>query len=227
MTPEYILRKSIIALEPERYARDESASLNSAYRDFNSEIENLNYCSNYAESEHRSTRENFKGVIFANWNNIPQRVFDLLEQYGYECEWSDEWSTCDDCCKAIRTSPDSYSYIGQYWITEGSIICAKCVIDNSVGDYLESLEDHPTSAVTLDVDPSEFGYTLQESNFENGFHAGQNDDPEKIHARLKALGYMGIVFKLDSVGQFDQRFSVYYKAKPCAHESNDCCENCE
>jgi hypothetical protein len=60
----------------------------------------------------------------------------------------------------------------------------------------------------------EMGYVnLNEDggSFENGWYGGQNDDPTSIGKAFKAAGVTEYVFTIDSVGQFDLRFSVYVK----------------
>ena len=59
-----------------------------------------------------------KPVLLANWNHVPNVVFDRLEALGYACEWYDAWATCSECGKAVRTSPNSYSWQKAYWDTE-------------------------------------------------------------------------------------------------------------
>jgi hypothetical protein len=85
-----------------------------------------------------------KPVVIANWNktNIRgssgfnysdfdytmPRLSKLFEKLGYSVEWIDEWTICDDCGKAIRTSPDSWGWKPNYFILGdcGEIICYDC-----------------------------------------------------------------------------------------------------
>lgn len=43
------------------------------------------------------------GILFADWNNVPKWQQDLMEEAGYELEWSDEWVSHNN--KAYRCSP--------------------------------------------------------------------------------------------------------------------------
>jgi hypothetical protein len=167
--------------------------------------ENVQFAAEYAEPGYTNPES---GILFANWNACSRRVMDLLEQAGYECEWEDEWTTCGECGKALRTSPDSYSWLPSYVDYECEYICHDCIDPES---YLESIEDNPRKAVTPDIDPTEYGYILLDDSFENGFHPGQNDDPAKISKELHAKGYKRLLFKIDGKGQFDISFSVYHK----------------
>ena len=127
-----------------------------------------------------------------------------------ELEWSDEWETCSQCNKLVRSQPDSYSWTRQYWDTEdGEIVCVECVQEHPE-DYLESLEGSTSKCITIDgIDPTEHGYKLLEEGFQNGLYGGQSADPKKIGKSLQKQGVERFIFKMDSVGQFDCEFSVY------------------
>jgi hypothetical protein len=163
------------------------------------------------------------GIIFGNWNpvcewNAPaevkrrdpvNRLARILEKLGFELEWEDEWTTCGNCGKAVRTQPDSYSWTPSYVIyDECELICSECV---SWPDYLESIEDKPRKCCPPDCDPTEFGYVKFNGTFENGWHPGQNDDPRKILEAMHADGMKRVVFRHSASGQFDVEFEAYYK----------------
>ena len=48
-----------------------------------------------------------------------------------------------------------------------------------------------------------------DQDFEHGLYGGQSADPKKIGEALRKRGIERYVFNLDSVGQFDQDFSVW------------------
>lgn len=172
-----------------------------------SEIENLGFADHYSEPGYSDPE---KGIVWVNWNCLPRGLDRILERAGYAVEWSDEWSTCDDCGGAVRTQPDSYSWECSYVETDGAIVCHKCV---DWEDYCRSIEDDATKAVTSDVDPAEFGY-VRLSNaaaFENGFHPGQTDDPVKILAECEAAGKKHVLFRVSGVGQFDVTFETWIR----------------
>jgi hypothetical protein len=175
------------------------------------EIEDVQWSPGYAEPGYDDPK---RGILFANWNDVSKRVCDLLERAGYSCEWQDEWSMCSECGKAVRTLADSYGWQQSFWIPEnsGEIICNKCIDPT---EYLESLENKTYSCNTLrNIDPSEYGYVKLQGDFENGLHAGQNDDPEEIYQDLRVRGETRpLIFVLDGVGQFDMKFSVWVKLK--------------
>ena len=191
MTPEYILRKGIneaphcSELPAERRLQH---------------LEDLGWAPAYAEPGYLKPK---KAILFFNWNEVGRRTFDLLEQYGFECEWEDEWTQCGGCGKALRTSPDSYSWQPSYFEIDGELTCIECT---DIEAYLETLEDNPRRAVNDHIDPADYGYVKLEGDFENSFHPGQNDNPREIFKRLQAAGHKRLLFNISSVGQFDIRF---------------------
>src|SRR2546428_6551281 len=144
----------------------------------------IEYASGYAETGYHSPES---GILFANWN-VPRlaRIAKIAEKLGYECEWCDEWTTCQDCGKAVRTQPDCHSWLPHYDIlNECELVCAECIKASPV-DYLESLVNDPQKAVTFltDVELAENGFMQLENYYENGFHPGQNDKPDEILKKL-------------------------------------------
>lgn len=196
MTPEYILRKSLC-----RPAHCSDATIETRA----TRIEDMQYSPEYAEPGYDNSS---KAILFANWNYFSNDATDLLEKYGYRIEWEDEWSMCSDCQKAFRISADSYGWQPSYFEMDGELLCIECV---NMEDYLETLEDKPTHALNDHVNPEDYGYTQLEDNFENGFHPGQNDNPKEIYKRLRQAGHTRLLFNIDSVGQFDMRFSIWKK----------------
>lgn len=174
------------------------------------------YSEDYAEPGY--TLGDKVGILFANWNpqsfdkeatkeqRLMPRLADVAERAGYEVEWSDEWSTCYDCGKAYRTSPDSYCWQPSYADCDGAYLCAECL---KPAEYLESIEGDPQRCNTFThINPSDHGYVLIKK-MANGWYGGQNDSPEIVARSLRAQGVDRFVFHLDSVGQFDTHFSVY------------------
>ncbi len=153
-----------------------------------------------------------KPVALANWNNIPQKVYDALELMGYSCEWEDEWASCGNCYKAVRTSPNSYGW-SQYWtlFNDCELICGDC-IKESPEEYLEKLENNPKHCDTIGLDLENLGYTLMEDDFENGFHQGMNANPQEILGKYQEKYPDGkFIFVLDEPSQFYIKFSIWKK----------------
>lgn len=202
----------------------EAAKHSTTNREVLSRLENMEWAAEYAESGY-TTPANGAGIYFSNWNDVgpwndrPEdrdgtmgRVAALLERVGADIQWEDEWHTCDECGRAIRMEPNSYSWTPSYIVGDGEIVCARCVEDDPE-PYMEELEGKPGSAWTLDIDPADHGYKLIEDGFESGFHPEQSNDPQKIAEWLRAQGIERFLFRVDGVGQFDVSFSVYRKVE--------------
>jgi len=173
-----------------------------------SEIDNIGFSSGYAELGYTDPA---KGILFADWNKFPRNFDRILEKAGYECEWQDEWSTCAECNKAVRTSPDSYSWTSHYRIlNECELVCLDCL---DAADYLKRIEDDPKSCCPpgKKFDPILHGYTQHNGKFETGFHPHQTDDPKAILKLLHAEGKRHVVFQLADKGQFDVTWKAFYK----------------
>ena len=100
--------------------RDHLEQLERAAR---SEVENLGFAGSYAEPGYEQPR---KAVLFADWNKLPRNFDRVLEKAGYAVEWSDEWSTCNDCNRAVRTQPDGYCWTPGYREVDGDFLCLDC-----------------------------------------------------------------------------------------------------
>jgi hypothetical protein len=164
-----------------------------------------------------------KPTVLGNWNKIskwhkdrsidldeaPARMAHALEAAGLSIEWSDEWTVCADCSKLVRSQPDSYSWTRAYWDDEdGYAHCERCT-DKDDSEYLEWLEGHEDRAATFQVDLEAAGYKCLEDRLESGLYGGQDASPSKIAAALRKQGVERFIFSLDSVGQFDARFSLW------------------
>lgn len=184
---------------------------------------NFEFCADYAEPGYSQPES---GIVFGNWNpvcgfSVPKetqrrdpvsKLARILEKLGFELEWEDEWSTCSDCGKAVRTQPDSYSWTSSFRIlNECELICLEC-LSKDVPSYLESIEDNSRQACPPEFHPEEHGYTKHNGTFETGFHPGQDADPAKILKALHAEGKRHVVFRIKSKGQFDLDWEAYWKA---------------
>jgi hypothetical protein len=169
-------------------------------------IDQANWYREYANHGYDSGR----GVVVADWNTLPRGFDYAVEAAGYVLDWPDAVSSCDDCARAIHYGDTpSYAFVG-----DCTILCADCLKDNSAEDYLEGLENDPSRAVNVrgfdDALLAEHGYHKVASDYENGFHLGQTDEPKEILAKLLAVNPTGrYIFKIDDAGQFDVRFAVW------------------
>ena len=161
-----------------------------------------------------------KPVIAANWNNLKALGNYIENAYDdIELEWSDEWSYCNDCYKAIRISPDSYGWESSYvWISDCEIICHEC-IKNDPGALIDEYKNDTDRAVpswAYDLIEKEgfICYSPDEycKTFETGFHPGQNDDPKEVAKDIESnLPGYDFIFKINAVGQFDVEWSVFIR----------------
>jgi hypothetical protein len=173
-----------------------------------------------------------ESILFGNWNEkrtdrtwdperkqmvqIPETIdrrpkrFSAIAEYaGFECEWSDEWSTCSDCGKAIRTQPDSYGWTPAYVLLHDcEEVCRACLDE---ADYVESelLNDCHTSD-RLGINLADLGFSKWNAEeYEAGLHPGQTDDPCEIVKLLPPN--VDYVFQIDDTRQFDISFSVWIR----------------
>jgi hypothetical protein len=169
---------------------------------------------------------------------MPSRLADALERVGAEIEWSDEWTQCQECYRAVRTSGDSYMWKPScVYLEDTGTVCADCLIgygeDAIVGypDHYRGMRDgyvNDSSKVITWCEPSHvesFGFQKWEpgnpQTYESGWHPGQTDDPREILAEI--LGQhptAEVIFFLDESSQFYVRFSAYFRI-PAATDQED------
>ena len=151
------------------------------------------------------------GILFANWNNVPQFISDALERRGFELEWSDEWIIQHETDKAYRTSPDCYSWTPYYHLTNGGEVIGGDEIEADPDDYIEEILNDCHKVNVFDIDFEAHGFTeVQEDDFETGWHPGQNDDPAKVFAHLKQSNPdHDFLFDITEQSQFYMKWKVW------------------
>lgn len=148
------------------------------------------------------------------WNDEEWEIIELIEElveeyYGEYFVFTDEYDTCVECGKLVRTAPDSYGWTPGFvrdWY--GLVYHVKCIEPECVlewqqaqpnGDRLRTL---PRGFV-----PEEQGLKMIEIDYEHGLHHGQDDDP---HAIVRFLNEAGIpCWFTVRPGQFDVSFNVW------------------
>lgn len=156
-----------------------------------------------------------KGIIFANWNDVPKGLADWLEKCGYSLEWCDEWMVdYANGCKAYRTIPDSHHWESQIMLPAES--CEYITPDDSPETWIDACAvtspGQPIYCLPAWMPESnilENGFTLINADLENGFFAGMDDSPEKISKALFDNGAYRVIFKKRENSQFYIRFAVY------------------
>ena len=163
-----------------------------------------------------------KFLVCADWNPPKmERIYNFIARYFDDVDlgWSDEWTGCSDCGKAIRIIANSYDWEPSYlWTSDCSIACQECYED-SIEDIIETYKNDTNKAVTSDfyqyMEAAGFVcYSPDEycQRFETGFYPGQNDSPQDVASDIKTnLPNYDYIFKIDSVGQFDVQWSVFLK----------------
>lgn len=193
------------------------------------------YAHDYADPGYQ-LEHGHHGVVFGNWNprrfprgddapltkeeNIGPRLAAAFEWLGYDLQWSDEWTRCGECYRAMRTQPDSYGWtMFGAWVDDAcEYFCADC-LRADMATSLEPYHDAPHNAVTwaTSADMMAAGWTQYAPEdphaYENGWHPGQTDDPAEILAEIKRSQEEDrpVVFLIDGVGQFDMRFSAWVR----------------
>lgn len=171
-------------------------------------VDGRTFSTRYSAEQFVKTHQVADPAIVEHRDDTMRRIGDIAEKKGYAIEWSDEWAQCDTCSKAVRTSPDGYGWQRSYFENEDGLQCIACVREDA-DVYLDWLRGQSGRAESMNLDLTQYGYVKAEGDFENGWHYGQNDSPEVIAKDLRARGITSFIFKLDSVGQFDVRFSVW------------------
>lgn len=197
----------------------------------------------YAEPGYGSlSLEGDEIVVLGDWNNkrwinstligpqipltdeesLPSRLADMLSEIdGVEIEWLDEWCSCSECNRAVRSQPNSYSWQPYYaMLNECEPVCADCLLKDvegsiTAGDWINNSSnaltwiDGDKLAETTDFVKWEPG---NEHDYANGWYEGQDDDPRKIlEGILDRHPSAEVVFVIDGVGQFDCHFSAYVR----------------
>jgi uncharacterized protein (TIGR02996 family) len=103
--------------------------------------EDVRWHAKYAEPGYTTPEA---GICLGNWNtaerhtagagyrdvdDTPKLLGDLLEALGVECEWSDEWDTCDECGGLVRTCANCFDWTPHYRADDDTElpICLNCV----------------------------------------------------------------------------------------------------
>ena len=148
-------------------------------------------------------------------------LIDKLEHVSLE--WFDEWTACNVCSKAVRTSPDSYVWEPSWvYASESEIVCHECYkdnIDDIVEYYTSDKWSFKNRALHSDFVPflEDLGFTCWQERegcavYETGFRCGQNDDPKKVYEEiLKDSIKWQIVFVITDTGQFDIHWTAYVR----------------
>ena len=185
-------------------------------------------CGEYAEGGYELQKGKIC-VLFGDWNT-GRSVKDMLDMCNipytekrenalarelekkFELEWEDEWASCSNCGKYVRTNPTSWNWTPSYALTECDITCRLCVKD-VMEDILKEFINNPAKAWQLNESFLEDeGFTLLDEIYENGH--GSNDVPEPILKKLQEkYKDSDFIFCIHSTGMLNVQFKVFMKAR--------------
>lgn len=179
--------------------------------DYLQNVHNAEWCNEYGEPGYTNPE---KGIIFANWNDIPKGLANWLETCGYSLEWSDEWHIDYAHSKAYRTCANSYFWEPSIMLPAES--CEYLTPDDSPSEWIEACavtaNNQPIACLPSRFSSDEIlneGFELIEADFENGFFEGMNDDPVKIAEKYFTDGAYRVLFQKSENSQFYCRFRVW------------------
>lgn len=136
---------------------------------------------------------------------------DILEK-AFSIYFADEYNSCSGCGKLIKTSPSYYGDLPEYLYTDCEILCSDCYTDGDVLDLYMNDADKALNSRQLKKSLEKHGFTCYRDNLESGYHPGQTDNPHKISQELEVeIPGANWIFCIDGTGQFDIRFSLWYK----------------
>lgn len=183
-------------------------------------------------------------IVMGNWNparfphgdepaltaeeNLMPRLAEALERAGAEIEWFDEWTQCQECYRAVRTSENSYHWKPSYvWLDDCTIVCASCAIamgEDALASYVNDTDKCVTWCEAAHLES--LGYVQWEPSnphtYESGWHPGQTDKPADILADIRRTvpeptelspAEGDVIFMLDESSQFYIRFSAYVRTR--------------
>jgi hypothetical protein len=169
------------------------------------------FCAEYGEPGYSNPE---KGIIFANWKDIPKGLADWLEASGYSLEWSDEWHVSHEWGKAYRTSPDSY-----HW--EPSIIlppeaCEYLTPEDSPSDWIDALASdkpgQPLAPLPSSFDISALyaeGFEPYGETRESGLFPGQTDNPQELARHAFKFGADRVIVRKIENSQFYCKWELW------------------
>jgi len=174
-----------------------------------------NILQNYLDSKNNNiditslNDELFVIIQYISDDKIKDRVIDILDKKNIEWGYYDEYTTCHECYNAIRTSPDSYSWIPEYHLGDGFIVCKDCI---DADNYIDDFVNNPKKANTVLTHEQliEKGFTKYNDDIYQNSWNGHDDSPKVIFEELKDK-YEYVLFSINHTEQFGTSFNVYVK----------------
>jgi len=148
---------------------------------------------------------------------IPEGLIELSNviEWGFD----DEYSTCGNCGKTIKTSISYYGDKPRYAILDCDIVCGDCIAENYEEEYINERINNAKNAINTAIISEdrleELGWKKMKTRFESGLHEGQNDKPKDV---LEKFGKHRDVLFTYETGQFDINFWIWTK-KPASDDA--------
>jgi hypothetical protein len=164
------------------------------------------------DNESRDTTPEFLETLSATTGYNPDEHAFADDFWGF----SDWYTTCGECGNVVRTSPTSYGWIPDYWVSDCGLVCGDCVRDSLVDEYIENLTDtrHINTARGCHLlDPEDHGFTLVLEGLESGMHPGQADNPIALQKWANENGLA--VLWVTRPSQFSTSFNGYFAWREC------------
>ena len=166
-------------------------------------------------------------MLIADWNKNKLKSLDnwLNGQYYEHAQiqlgYDDEYQYCDNCMGLICTTAQYHGDTGRFMYGDGEIFCSNCIKDDPdlILDYYlnnssMAIPDYLTEHIKND---GFICFSTDESGdycpiYESGLHIGQDDNPKDIEKKILELKYnYDYLFMINSVGQFDVKWSVFIR----------------
>lgn len=151
-------------------------------------------------------------------NPIDNLVEKLKKLGRVEVEWSDEWTTCSECFRAVRTCADGYGWVAHFVILRGcDLYCIDCLKKDKglVDDFIQEIKNKCRKGIAKrwGIDLEQYGFKhIPGDCMETGLHEHQDDDAKVVRKFLNGEGY-DVIFSVDSAGQFDVSWSAWVSRK--------------
>jgi hypothetical protein len=160
------------------------------------------------------------GVYALTTTRLERPAVDLVESWlerrGDVLTYDDEVIT-DKQGRAHWQQPRFFGDMLTFRVLDCWVIAAD-EAESDPESYLEYLINDESQADTFGLDLDSLGF-IRANGGESGWHDGQNDTPEKLLRDLERRlgprdswsGAYQYVFQIDRIGQFDMRFSLWYR----------------
>ena len=139
------------------------------------------------------------------------RLDDIAEYHNAELRFDDETLT-DEQGRIHNTNPTHYGWIPTYKVFDCQIWAQDEVDTGTLWEFAQNLIDDESNADQWYIDFTPLGFKRWSEQGESGFHHRQNDTPENMRKDIESKhGECEIIFAIDDTGQFDTRFSAWYR----------------